>query len=85
MIGFDPRIRDRWQEVVAARKEFSLHAATDPLQVVELVAETLVAALAVAGLTFLAVKGIPLIPKPKIGVVIDPETGWPLITLDWVF
>ncbi len=74
VIAFDQRIRDRWQEVVAARKEFSLHASTDPLQVVELVTETLVAALAVAGLTYLAITVIPLIPTPEL-IVSLPEDG----------
>ena len=85
VIAFDERIRDRWNEVIAARKEFSLHAATDPFQVVELVTETLVAALAVAGLTFLAVKVIPLIPTPEIVVTLPDDGVGFKIDLIWHF
>ena len=82
--GFDERIRDRWQEVSKASVRFSLHAATDPGQVAELVTEALVAALAVAGLTFLLVKLIPLIPVPELIVQIGPN-GEFIFKLVWHF
>jgi len=84
IFAFDQRIRDRWQEVVGAREQFTLHAATDPAQVVELVTETLVAALAVTGLTFLAIKVAPFIPVPAISVHIASD-GTVEFLLEWTF
>ena len=69
VIGFDARIRDRWNEVKSARVIFSLHAATDLGQVVKLVGQLLIAGLAVAGLTFLAVNLVSGIPVPTFDIV----------------
>lgn len=80
IVGFDPRIRDRWREVFAASKQVSLHASTDPLQVVELVTETLVAALAVAGLVFLAVT---VIPAPVVQILPTPDGSGFQIVFCW--
>jgi len=75
IVGFDQRIRDRWPEVKAARKTFTLHAATDPFQVVEVITEALVAAAGVTGLVFLGIAVIPLIPVPHFSIVPLPEGG----------
>jgi hypothetical protein len=84
VIAFDQRIRDRWPEVRRARKEIRLHASTDPLQVGELVVEALAAAFAVAGLVFLAITLIPLIPTPAIERGFDEEGAF-FIKLVWKF
>jgi hypothetical protein len=84
VIAFDERLRDRWEEVRSARKEIRLHAATDPLQVVELVTEVLAAALGVGGLIFLATRVLPTIPLPQITIIFGTD-GSIIIQFTWVF
>jgi hypothetical protein len=83
IVAFDQRIRDRWHEVVAARKQFSFHAATDGAQVVASVTEGLIAAFAVAGLVFLAVVVIPLIAIPKFGIKPTEDGHGGIVTFQW--
>ncbi len=84
VVAFDQRIHDRWAEVRGARKEIRLHAATDPFQVVEVVTEALVAALAVTGLTFLAIKLIALIPVPEFVIEFGSD-GSVIFKVVWHF
>jgi hypothetical protein len=84
IFGFDQRIRDRWGEIAGAKKQFTLHAATDPLQVVELVTEALVAAAAATGLVFLAIKAAPFIPIPEINIHVASDGSFEFVLI-WTF
>jgi hypothetical protein len=69
--GFDQRIADHWEHVKTARVLFTLHASTDPAQVLELIAEGLLALATATGAVVAIVKLGGLIAGLGLSLVIS--------------